>query len=219
MPTSSLRGAARDLVGVDVDAHDLRGRVEARRRGVTDDVVHAGADHHDQVGLAESGRARREVAVLVVLGNHAAALRGRVEGNARRLDEGLQLGRRFRPQDAGPGNDDRLFRLLQQLDGLLDLRRVARRAAALRGVPRLGPVERILVDLGIENVARQIDIDRPRLPAHRLAEGAVDEFGDALRAVHPGRPFRAGFEHREAGRSPGTRRVPWSRLGWRRRTR
>ena len=101
-------------VGVDVDARDLGGRVEARRRGVADDVVHARAEHDDEVGVLERGRAHRQEGQRMVVRHHAAALRRRVERDAGLLDELLHLGPGLRPDHAAAGDDDRLLRLRQR---------------------------------------------------------------------------------------------------------
>ena len=77
---------------------------------MADDVVHARADHEDQVGVPERGRARGQVGMRVVLGDDAAALRRRVERNARRLDERLHLGIGLGPEHARAGDEHGLLR-------------------------------------------------------------------------------------------------------------
>ncbi len=63
----------------------------------------------------------------MIVGQHAAALRRRVEGYARFLDERLQLGPRLRPDDAAAGEYDRLLRLGERSDQLVDTRILAHR--------------------------------------------------------------------------------------------
>jgi len=80
------------LLGVDVDARDLRVGAEARRQGVADHMVRARAEDDDQIGLAERVVAHRQVGQGVVVGDHAAPLPGRVE-----RDAGTMIGRRALP--------------------------------------------------------------------------------------------------------------------------
>ena len=133
----------------------------------------------------------------MIVGQDAAALRGRVERDAGRLDEVLQLGPGLRPDHAAARQDDRLARLAQRLDELLDLAGFAHRPRAQQRPAAQAPVDQAFVDLGVEDVAGEIEIDRAGLAGHRLLERVVDLLGDALEVVDAVRPLGAGLHDRD----------------------
>ena len=108
------------FLGVDLDARDLRVGVEARRRGVADHVVRPRAEDDDQIGVAERVVAHRQIGIGVVVGHHAAPLRGRVERDPGLLDKRPHLVPGLRPQDAAARDDDRLSRLVDRVDERVD---------------------------------------------------------------------------------------------------
>ena len=88
-----------DLARIDIHPDDRGIGVEARRGRMADDVIHARAEHEDHIGFAEGGRTRRKIAIVMILWNDTAALRGRVERNAGGVDETLQFIGRIGPKD------------------------------------------------------------------------------------------------------------------------
>ena len=180
-----------DLGRVDVDAGDLGAGVEPRRRGVADDVVHAGAEHDDEVRLAEGGRAHGRERERMVVGHHTAALRRGVERDAGPLHQLLHLAPGARPDHAAARDDHGLAGSRhgqhQRIDllGVAQGPRVEDRPAAQR------PVHLLLGDLGVEDVAGEIEIGRPGLAAHGVLDGVVHLLGNALQVVDPVGPLHA----------------------------
>ena len=186
-----------DLGGVDVDAGDLGGRIEARGRGMADDVVHARAEHDDQVGVLEGRRAHRQERQRMVVGHHAASLRRRVEGDAGLLDELLHLGPGPRPDHAAAGDDHRLLGLGHRQDQRIDLLGVAQGPRVEDGPAAHRPVDLLLGDLGVEDVAGEIEIGGAGLAAHGVLEGCVHLLGDALEIVDAVGPLDAAAHDRD----------------------
>ena len=192
-----LSRRSRDLVGVDVDAGDLRRGVEARRRRMADDVVHPRADHDDEIGLAKRGRAHAQVGVRMVVRQHAAALGRGVERDAALIDELGELGPGLGPDHAAARKDDRLLGLADRVDERRDLPLVAQRTRVEQRPPGQAPVDLLLRDLRVENVAGEIEIDRTGLAEHRPLERVVHLLGNALEVVDPVGPLGARLHDRE----------------------
>ena len=79
----------------------------------------------------------------------------------------------------------------QRHDQRIDLLGIAERARIEDRPAAHGPVDLLLGDLGVENVAREIEIRRPRLAAHGVLEGVVHLLGNALEVVDPVGPLHA----------------------------
>ena len=112
-------------------------------------------------------------------GNDAAALRRGEEGDAGGVDEGPQLRRRIRPDHAAAGDDERLLRALQQLDGGGDAGGVALGAALGVGLGRQRDL--LLVHLGGDDVGGEVEVDRPLRALHRAAVEHAKLLADAAR--------------------------------------
>ena len=182
------------LLGVDVDARDLRGGAEARRQGVADHVIRARAEDDDQIGLAERVVAHRQVGVGVVVGDDAAPLRGRVERDPGLLDKGPHLVPGVRPQDAAARDDDRLPGAVDRVDEGVQRLGLGIGARPDDRPPHIAPIDVGLVDGGVEHVAGEIEIDRAGLAVQRLLEGEVDLLRQALQVVHAVGVFDPAFE-------------------------
>ena len=154
----------RDLGWVDVDAYDLCCGIPARRSRMPDHVVHARADHDDQICVPERRRPRGGIGMRVVLGDGAAALRRRVERNARRLYECLHLSIGLGPEHARSGDQHGLLGLDHEIDDPPHLAGARHRPRPLRVVIRRRVLDLRLFDLLVEDVPRHIEVDRPGLP-------------------------------------------------------
>ena len=164
---------------------------------MADDVVHARAEHDDEIGVLEGGRAHRHERQRMVVRHHAAPLRRRVEGDAGLLDELLHLGPGARPDHAAARDDHRLLGLGHGLDQRVDLLGVAERARVEDRPAAHGPVDLLLGNLGVEDVAGEIEIGGARLAAHGVLEGGVDLLGDALEIVDAVGPLDAAAHDRD----------------------
>src|SRR5436190_23321497 len=60
-----IASGAAELLGINLDARDLRVLVEARLRRMRDDVIHPGAENDDQIGFLERGPTQREGRIRV----------------------------------------------------------------------------------------------------------------------------------------------------------
>ncbi len=197
MPMSTVACGCGDFGCINVDARDLGGGIEARRRGVGDDVVHARAEHDDEVGVPEGRGAHRQVGQRVVVRHHAAPLRRRVEGDARLLDELLHLGPGARPDHAAARDDHGLLGLRHGEDQRIDLLGVAERARIEDRPARHRPVDLLLRYLGVENVAGEIEVGGAGLAAHGVLEGSVHLLGDALEVIDAVGPLHAAAHDRD----------------------
>ena len=119
------RTVVAELGRIDVDLDDLHVRGPARRAPELDDVVEPGADVQDDVGLGEGPGAGEEEREPVVLGDGPARERRRVEGDSRRLDEGLERRAGVRPPHAAPGDEQRPLGPREQRDRLRNGRGIA----------------------------------------------------------------------------------------------
>ena len=164
---------------------------------MADDVVHARAEHDDEIRVLEGGGAHRHEGERVVVGHHAAPLRRRVEGDAGLLDELLHLGPGARPEHAAAGDDHRLLGLGHRLDQRVHLLGIAERARVEDGPAAHGPVDLLLGNLGVEDVAGEIEIGRAGLAAHGVLEGGVDLLGDALEVMDAVGPLDAALHDRD----------------------
>ena len=180
-----------DFIGIDIDARDLGADVEARRRGVADDVVHPGAEHDDQIGVAERRGAHRQIRIFMIVRHDAAALRRGVERNAGLLDELLHSAQACDQITPLPDRMIGWLRLGDRVDQRIDLAGIAERPRVEQRPAATAPVDLLLGDLGVENVAGEIEIDRARLAAHRFLERDIHLLGDALEIVDAVGPFGA----------------------------
>ena len=133
----------------------------------------------------------------MILGDHAAALGRGVERDSGLFDERLQLARGLRPQHAAAGDHDRARGSLQHRQQGVDLGRARLRPAAPLEMPGLRPLERGGVDLLVQDIAREIEVDRAGLARHRAAERLVQVLGQALGLMHARRPLGARRHHRQ----------------------
>ena len=131
----------------------------------------------------------------MILGDQAARDRRRVEGNARRLDEGLERGRAIGPPHAAAGDDHGALGPRQELDRLADGFGIAE--GARRRAPRRRIDDTFLLHLLAQDVAGQIEIDRTGPARGCLAERRRDHVGDALGVIDALRPLRDGTEDRD----------------------
>ena len=124
----------------------------------------------------------------MVLRDHPPRDRGRVEGNAGRVDEGLERRRGVRPPDTAAADDQGPLGPGEQGDGGRDRRRVALRAGRRLGAGRERDT-RLLHGLA-QDVAREVEIDGARPARRRRSEGGGHELGDAPGLEHALGPLR-----------------------------
>src|SRR5438874_1985809 len=189
-----IAGGAAELLGIDLDARDLRVLVEARRRRMRDDVIHPGAENDDQIGFLECVRAHRQVRIRVIVGHDATALRGRIEWDAGLINELPHLFPGVRPQHAAPGADDRLPRLLDRIDESVDRLRFGIGPRLQDRPAHIAPIDLVFLHLGVEDVAGKIEINGPRLAKQRGLEREIHLLRNALQIVHAVGIFHLAFE-------------------------
>src|SRR5947208_14974526 len=95
-----IAGGTAELLGIDLDARDLRVLVEARRRRMRDDVIHPGAEHDDQIGFLARVRPHRQARLRLIVGYDATTLSRRTDRDARLIDQLPHLLAGARPQPA-----------------------------------------------------------------------------------------------------------------------
>ena len=163
---------------------------QRRRLGDAPAIAHAEvegrADDQDRVGLLEGVRPRAVEMVRIAFGQHAAARPVHIGRDVERADEGDgRLVAAARPdllaeQDGGPlgGNQD--------VGQALDIGRVADRLgrhAVAAGFRDARALER---DLGVEDVARDLEIGRAVGAVEALARGHRHHVGHPLGREHAG---------------------------------
>ena len=161
---------------------------------MADHVIRARAEDDDQIGLAERVVAHRQVGIGVVVGHHAAPLRGRVERDPGLLDKRLHLVPGLRPQHAAARDDDRLPRLVDRVDQRVERLGLGIGARLDDRPAAIAPVDLGLVDRGVEHVAGEIEIDRARLAVQRLLEREIHLLRHALQIVDAVGVFDAALE-------------------------
>jgi hypothetical protein len=80
---------------------------------------------------------------------------------------------------------------------IVDLLGLAQRPGAQQRPAAEPPIDLLFGNLRVKDVAGKIEIDRPGLAAHRLLEGGVHLFGNALQIVNAVRPFGARLHDRD----------------------
>src|SRR5947208_11777834 len=189
-----IAGGTAELLGIDLDARDLRVLVEARRRRMRDDVIHPGAENDDQIGFLERVRTHRQIRIRVIVGHDATALRGRIEWDAGLIDELPHLFPGVRPQHAAPGADDRLPRLLDRIDESVDRLRFGIGPRLQDRPAHIAPIDLVFLHLGVEDVAGKIEINGPWLAKQRGLEREIHLLRNALQIVHAVGIFHLAFE-------------------------
>src|SRR5712691_12787832 len=180
-----------NLLWLDVDLDDLgvRGELAA-------EAEHPGEpcpDHQDHVGVPHQGAARRAEVQRVVIGYEAAPHRGGYKRHAQRLHQPAQFQGGLRPPDALAHDHHGPLGGAQQLGSPLDLVWIAQRPRL--GIVVLWPAHAFFLDRVLEHVRWQIEIDRPRSPGTRLAEGHGQVLGQAGGTVHLHRHLGDALEH------------------------
>src|SRR5579863_2171220 len=188
------RAVAADLFVGDIDLSDLDIGRPSWRQAEADDEVEAGADDQHGVAFFPCLVAGAEEAERMVLGDDAAALRGGVERDAGELDKFLEFVHRARPEHARPAQDQRALGLLEHRDGLLDEVGVARDARRCMRPARIHHFA--VVDAAIEDVAREVNVNRSGLSAGGDAKGLVDDLGNTAGVDDAFGPLGDRLEHR-----------------------
>ena len=207
-----------ELRRVDVHVDDLEVGGEARRPPELDDPVEARADGQDHVGLGEGLAPRVQEGQRVVLGDEAARDRRGVEGDAGRPPR-RPGARRRRPTTRR--------RCPPMITGRSALARSAMASFTAPGSPRVrgagrhgpGIVDLLLLDLLAQDVAGHVDVHRPGPARGGLAEGGVDDVGNALGVVDALRPLGDRASSPRPDRSPGRPPCRGTRAGSSRRWR
>ena len=177
-----------DLCGVDVEVDDRRARRE-RRELARHAVVEAGADRDEEVALVQAPvRPLRAVHAgpaeveLVRLGERALAHERRHDREPPDLGELEQLGAGVRVERPAADVEHRLLGGCERGGGALDLARVpALRRLPARQVDLVGVRE---VELGLLDVARDVDEHRPAAPRARDVERRLDHVRKLLDVLH-----------------------------------
>ncbi len=130
----------------------------------------------------------------MIVGHDATTLRGRVERDPGLLDELPHLVPGLRPQNPAARADDRPLRLLDRVDQCVDRLRFGIGPRLQDRPAHIAPIDLVLFAFGVEHVAREIEIDRPRLAERRLLKSEIDLLRDAFEIVHPIGVFDLPFE-------------------------
>ena len=168
-----------EFLRVDVELNEFRRRRKEARAAERQPVIDALADHQKQIGLAEhrvDGVVECGVGIAhakrVVVGDHAARHRDRIEGQLRVLDECLQLGSGIAPPHAASRDHHGALGAAQQGDRALYPSRVRWSASFTRLFRNSG-----CGGFGAEHVHRDGEVHRgaaPRIgfiPGTRQIEG------------------------------------------------
>src|SRR5712691_8243650 len=134
----------------------------------------------------------RWISTWMILWNDTASLGGGVEGNAGEFDEGLECSRGIGPQNTAAGLDEGAFGLLQERYGFLDQLRIPRGSRLLRQIA--WEVHLIEFYLGIQNIPRQIEIDRTLLALRGHTDGLTDQLWNTPGVSNALRPLGDGLE-------------------------
>ena len=132
----------------------------------------------------------------MILGDHAATLWCRVKRDTSLVDERPQLRRGVRPQDTTAGNDHRLLSLAERRDSRINQSRLGMRTRTRKLAAGDAPIDLVLFDCLVENIAGKIEIDGTRLTRHCFLEGHIDHLGNPTQLVNTFGPFCAGLQHR-----------------------
>ena len=129
----------------------------------------------------------------MVLGHGAPRDRRGVEGDPRRLHEGLEGRGTVRPPHAAAPDDQRTLGTGEERDGFGDGRGIAERTNG--GCRGAGIHQVAVVDLLAEDVARHVEVDRTAASRRGLAERRGDHVGNALGRWSTVRPLRHRTRH------------------------
>ncbi len=133
----------------------------------------------------------------MVVGDDAAALRGRVERDPGLLDKRLHLVPGLRPQDTAARDDDRLARRADRVDQGVERLGLGIGSRLDDRPAQIAPIDVSLVDRGVEHVPGEIEIDRAGLAVQRLLKGEVHLLRQALQIVDAVGVFDASLQCRD----------------------